>query len=342
MQSSSRGAAASPVSRLLLADPVQRNVFGTARPGPARDQEPPGDAQPLCFTRNMANPMLDTASQRPPTGLDAGARKLILQVLDRPPAEVLALFFLDRFANIEDYFVAVERVWGVQAARSCRHAVADTQSPVTIGRLAANAQNAAALALLLAMPEPDFRLAISMIFDRVRGANVAGRITDICKARGAPWKFDLVDGFVWIGDEEIESKAIVPALSAIADRRFAGGVRQEFESARGELALGTPAALSKCLQQSGCAVESAMKITLDEHGITYPATATAQPLFDHLETAGIVPRSMEKLVLAASTPRNKKGGHGAGAVAHVVAIEEAEAVFANSAVAIAYLHERLP
>jgi hypothetical protein len=85
-----------------------------------------------------------------------------------------------------------------------------------------------------------------------------------------------------------------------------------------------------------------MKITLDEHGITYPATATAQPLFDHLENAGIVPRSMEKLVLAASTPRNKKGGHGAGAVAHVVAIEEAEAVFANSAVAIAYLHERLP
>ena len=43
---------------------------------------------------------------------------------------------------------------------------------------------------------------------------------------------------------------------------------------------------------------------------------TAQPLFNHLEAAGIVPRHMERIVLGAATPRNRQGGHGAGAIAH--------------------------
>ena len=51
---------------------------------------------------------------------------------------------------------------------------------------------------------------------------------------------------------------------------------------------------------------------------------------------------MEREVLAAATPRNKTAGHGAGAVAHAVATEEAEAVVAAAAGAIAYLAKKLP
>ena len=64
------------------------------------------------------------------------------------------------------------------------------------------------------------------------------RITQICRSRRAPWSFTIEDGFVWTGDEEIEALAIIPALTALADARFAGGVKAEFESARQELSVG--------------------------------------------------------------------------------------------------------
>lgn len=51
---------------------------------------------------------------------------------------------------------------------------------------------------------------------------------------------------------------------------------------------------------------------------------------------------MERLILAPARPRNHRGGHGAGSVAHVVAVEVAEAVLASAAVSIAYLHKLLP
>jgi hypothetical protein len=51
---------------------------------------------------------------------------------------------------------------------------------------------------------------------------------------------------------------------------------------------------------------------------------------------------MESIVLGANGPRNKKGGHGAGATPHGVPVEEAEATLASAAVAIAYLHKLLP
>lgn len=114
------------------------------------------------------------------------------------------------------------------------------------------------------------------------------------------------------------------------------------ESARAELALGTPKALSQSVHQSGCAIESAMKVVLDERRIAYDAKDTAQRLFENLTQNGIVTRDMERLVLGAATPRNKKGGHGAGATPHQVRPADAEAVLASAAVAIAYLHKKLP
>jgi hypothetical protein len=61
----------------------------------------------------MANPYLDTTSQRPVTGLDKGARHLIVGVLDITPGHIVMTFFQDAYAGFEDYYSAA-MVWGCQ------------------------------------------------------------------------------------------------------------------------------------------------------------------------------------------------------------------------------------
>jgi hypothetical protein len=232
-------------------------------------------------------------------------------------------------------------VWGLVAGNLCAQAV--HQGIGTARNRNLTPTDAAALDLLLAMPEPDFRSAIhGYVPGTVLHISISDRITEICKGRGAPWVYSWHRGWEWVGDEDIEATVVRPALSAIGDPRFAGGVKSHLDSARAELALGTPIALSQSVHQAACAVESAMKVVLDERGASYGSRATAYKLFDALEAAGIVPTFMKGVVLEAATPRNQKGGHGAGAVAHAVAVDDAEAVFAAAAVAIAYLHKQLP
>ena len=74
----------------------------------------------------------------------------------------------------------------------------------------------------------------------------------------------------------------------------------------------------------------------------YGPADTAQRLFTILRDQGLVENNMERLILAPATPRNHRGGLGAGSVAHVVAVEVAEAVLASAAASIAYLHKLLP
>lgn len=172
-------------------------------------------------------------------------------------------------------------------------------------------------------------------------ASPVERITSICKRRGIPWEFTTSDGFTWIGDAEVEELATRPALSAIQDRRFAG-VKNHFDAARSELSLGTPTALRQSVHESACAVEGAMKVVLVQRGVQHDEKDTAFKLFDHLVNAEIVPRFMEYCVLAAASPRNKRGGHGAGEAPHDVPQEIAEGVIAAAAVAISYLCKLLP
>ena len=194
------------------------------------------------------------------------------------------------------------------------------------------------------MPEPDFRQAITRAFRTGQYPMLQHeeRITNICRSRGAPWRFTGFDGFVWTGDQEIERQAIEPARSTLADSRFAGGVRSEFESARSELALGTPSALSQCVHQASWAVESAMKVVLETRGTTHDQRATAHPLFDLLKETELVDEVMRSIVLGPATPRNRRGGHGAGATAHVVSIQTAQAVLASAAVSTVFLRSLLP
>ena len=202
-------------------------------------------------------------------------------------------------------------------------------------------EEAIANALLLHMPEPDFRLAVHKATqERDLAVNPVDRINRICQRRGIPWEFTAADGFAWVGDAEVEELAMRPALSAIEDARLTGA-KHHFGVARSELALGTPTALRQSVHESACAVEAAMKAVLSQRGVEYNEGDTAFPLYDRLVAAGVVPEFMRFSVLGAASPRNKRAGHGAEEP-HEVGQELAEAVLASAAGAIAYLQKLLP
>jgi hypothetical protein len=290
----------------------------------------------------------DTATLRPPTGLDASARRLILKVVNKAVGGgdngVRVAFFTDRYADVSDYLHAVEAVHGPEVSEPLISAVAEGQESLrgrSVRRSGDSAQ-ATASALLLNMPEPDFRLAVAETLGTYLTDEVVRRITGICRSRGIPWAFSRPDGFEYTGDENVERELVQPALAAVNRAEFAGGTKDHYEAARKELGEGTPRALSQALVEAGSAVESAMKVVLDAHGVQYGERDTASKLFDALVNAGIVERDLENVVLVAMTPRNRRGGHGAGAVAHAVAPAEAEAVVAGASGAIAYLATLLP
>lgn len=287
----------------------------------------------------------ETSLQRAPTGFNYAARALILGALRVNFSYTLKCFMDERFLSVEDYLEAVAEVRGQLVVDALRDAVEDSTKPRR-PRNSAEAQDMFALALLGHMPEPDFRAAVLRTFthhgDGPGKANIVEAINRIAKNRRIEWEFDWDRGFVWIGDEEVHDAAMVPALTAIGDERFAGATRTEFDTARDELAEGTPASLKQCVTESSNAVESAMKVVLTEHTVEFGETDSAFRLFDHLVAAEVVPRFMERMVLGSAVARNKSGGHGAGVMPHDVPQEIAQAALASAAVAIAYLHARLP
>jgi hypothetical protein len=193
------------------------------------------------------------------------------------------------------------------------------------------------------MPEPDFRLTLELSLRNMGYlADAAQLITEICRNRGVPWRLDPDEGFEWTGDETIEREVLSPALTILNDPRLAAGAGKEFAQARAELKLGTPEARKQVLLEVASAVESTMKVLLQQHRITYEPRATAQRLFDTLRANAVIAADTERMVLACATPRNQRAGHGAGAVAHDVQPYEAEAFLAAAATTIAFLGKRLP
>jgi hypothetical protein len=277
--------------------------------------------------------------------MDVAARKLILNTLEGcSNQDTLYGLWEDGYANFDDYTSAVRGVWGDAPADRLTNAVkraADEQpAAVSVGAVR-RGEEAVTEAALLYMPEPDFRVAVFKAFGRNKLNTTVTRITSICRKRGIPWEFNGSDGFRWVGDAQVEAEAMHPALSAIEDPRLASA-KSHFDSARSELALGTPTALPQSVHQSACAVESAMKAVLKHRGVAYSDKDAAFKLFDTLVGAGIVPEFMRYCVLAPASPRNKAGGHGADEAPHNVPQEMAEAVLASAAVAIGYLHKLLP
>lgn len=290
----------------------------------------------------------DTASQRLPTGMDYGARMLILDAVSRSPNVVMQVFLHDQYLSVEEYVSHVESVWGREAADELRNAINEAANQMTAISSAADqrrAEDYLAESVLGRMPEADFRRALFDIHELDAGRTTihvdVDRINRICANRGIRWEFTRSAGFQWKGDEEVSERAIRPAQSAIQDARFAG-VKADFEGAQETLARGTPNDLKRCVHESACAVESAMKVVLEQHGDPFNQTDAAFALFDALKSAGRLDEFMRGIVCGPALARNKKGGHGPGPVPHDVSEEMAETVLASASVAIAHLHSLLP
>jgi hypothetical protein len=297
----------------------------------------------------------DTASQRPATGLDRGARALVLQIVEAhtpgnvpAPGLVVMCLFQGRYADVQDYFSAVTAVWGSAASAQLSSHVAEAQaaaqypSDLSVMPTAASVAAAVQYELLLSMPEPDFRLAVELALTKLACLEEeAVRISTVLQSRGVPWRLNA-RGFVWVGDETVERHVLSPAHSRLQDPRLAGGPRSEFAQALVELRLGTPTALKQVLGEAAASVESTMKIICDVRGVAYDQRDTAQRLWEHLRDASLIAADTECLVLACARARNKRSGHGAGAEAHVVLQHEAEAFTAAAAAAIVFLASLLP
>ena len=207
----------------------------------------------------------DTAAMRPATGLDVGARHLMMKVVEdaiqgrrgtiSTPQLMVGCLFHDRYGGLPDYMEAIESVWGGNVRFALAHAVTEARAEVEYGTDSLMTPNVAALAtaaalatLLAQMPEPDFRLAVELTLRYVNALEEsAGRLTAICQARGIPWRVDPQRGFEWVGDETVEREVMQPALTILNDRRFVPGVKVEFEQARVELKVGTPQARKQVL-----------------------------------------------------------------------------------------------
>ena len=229
------------------------------------------------------------------------ARKLILKTLEScPNQDALYGFWGDDYANFDDYTRAVREVWldapADRLINAVKRAAGEQPAAVSVGAVR-QGEEAVTEAALLHMPEPDFRVAVFKAFSKDKLNSTVTRITSICRKRGIPWEFNRSDGFRWIGDEHVEA-AVRPALSTIEDPRLMSA-KSHFESARSELALGTPSALPQSVHQSACAVESAMKAVLKHRGVAYDEKDAAFKLFDLLVAADLVPGSCD----SACSPR---------------------------------------
>ena len=132
--------------------------------------------------------------------MDKAARTSILRALRGvSKTDVIAGFYRNRYANFDEYALAVGESWGAAAARELRAAVAQASiyQPILVSiPTARQKEELVCEAVLLHMPEPDFRLSVS---EACRGAanqaRTAKRISTICKRRGLSWEFTVEQGF---------------------------------------------------------------------------------------------------------------------------------------------------
>jgi hypothetical protein len=287
-----------------------------------------------------------TAALRMPTGLDRGARQGLLRLLIKAgltdAALVQGLIERGAYGDLSDYLAAVAEVWGQPTAdRIYRDARAGSDSYML--------PRVDPTAVLLAMPEPDFLTAleagVAQVEDPFEELGLVNRLNAVCTRRGVPYRMEgsvRNPRFTWTGDVVVNEQVMAPALSVLDDPRFAKGPGVEFGAARAELRAATPQARKQAVAEACNAVESAMKVLLDERQIGRPKPENAQNLFNALSAAGAIPKEAEEIVLAASRFGNRKGRHGAGPVAHDVAASEAEAVVSSAATAVTFLATRLP
>ena len=198
---------------------------------------------------------------------------------------------------------------------------------------------------LLAVPEALFLDALEIGFEKhgsyAGGLPQAAEINQLFERRGIYFRIDSWGRVEWIGDPGAWETVTAPALAALEDERL-GGARDEFEAARIHLRRGSSKDLEDAIEEAGKAVESAMKVLLDSHGIARSGRETATPLFNMLRESSIVEAETDQLILGVARIRNQWGGHGSGAEPRVPPFSLVEFTVQGAAAAIVFLASRLP
>ena len=103
--------------------------------------------------------------------------------------------------------------------------------------------------------------------------------------RGIYYRFNSSGQAVWQGDPGAYIGVLKPALDALADPRLQGA-RSEFEAAMNHLRAGTVKDEEDVVDEAAKAVESTMKVLLQEHRVVLMAGRRPRPFFRSCPTTG--------------------------------------------------------
>jgi hypothetical protein len=151
--------------------------------------------------------MLDNPPRRSASGIDAVTRALILKALRGVSAAAAANAFIrSRYGDFDAYAEVVREQWGDERASEMNVAVSQAAhfQPIVVAVPTEHErEELTSEALLLSMPEPDFRLAVHEACQFVAHPDrAAKRIAAICDTRGIAWRFSAREGFRRIRDTE--------------------------------------------------------------------------------------------------------------------------------------------
>jgi hypothetical protein len=170
--------------------------------------------------------------------------------------------------------------------------------------------------------------------------DVVGFVNDLFERKGIHYRLAWDGEPQWHGDAGAYEHSLRPALDVLADPRLAGCAAEFGDAVAGMLA-GSDQSRSRGMGQAAMAVESAMKVLLDERQLERPHPQTAHKLWEALYMNDVVPKKAECTVLAASRWGNDHR-HGVGADARSAPASEAAACVMGAAAAIVYLAAVLP
>ena len=173
--------------------------------------------------------------------------------------------------------------------------------------------NYAAEPALMAIPAPWFLSAAEYAVALNSRYGIDPALVDEINATfqkiGASYRFSYSGQAEWHGDTGVYEHVLTPALDALSDPRLAG-CASEFHAALSHLTAGTAKDREDAVEESGKAVESAMKVLLDARSVSRKGNEAAFLLFELLVNNGLCPREADNALLGAARLRNNLGGHG--------------------------------
>jgi hypothetical protein len=155
----------------------------------------------------MTRSLLGNPQRRTASGIGAATRALILKALRGvSTAAVANAFIRGRYGDFDTYVAVVREQWGDEPAREMTAAVSQAAhfQPILVAVPTEHEREEMTCeAILLHMPEPDFRLAVHEACQFVAHPDrAAKRVSAICDTRGIAWRFTAREGFRRIRDTE--------------------------------------------------------------------------------------------------------------------------------------------